>query len=56
MVGKLYKNCDIRPVDKKDIPEKPLGDCINPPPLVPARVKNSNEKCGRYIMILWVTL
>ena len=31
MVGKLLKNGDIRPVNKKDIFEKPLG--VAPTPL-----------------------
>ena len=33
----IEKNGDNRTVNKKDIPEKPQGGCINPP--VPARVK-----------------
>ena len=31
MGGKLLKNGDIRPVNKKDIPEKPQGGCITHP-------------------------
>ena len=36
------KNGDIRPVNKKDITEKPQEGCITPPPPVPARVKPSS--------------
>ena len=45
-MGESYrKNGDVRPVNKKDIPEKPQGGCINPPPPppVPARVKKLSE-------------
>ena len=30
MVGSLLKNGDIRPVNKKDIPEKPMGVASTP--------------------------
>ena len=30
MGGKLYKNCDIQPINRKDIPEKPQGVASTP--------------------------
>ena len=42
-MGESYiKNGDIRPVNKKDIPEKPQGGGLHQPP-VPARVKHPHR-------------
>ena len=43
MGRKLRKHGDIRPVNYKDIPEKPQGSCIPPPLPVPARVRNESQ-------------
>ena len=55
MVGKLRKHGDIRPVNKKDIPEKPQGVASPPPPLpVPARVRNESQiksECVRWMCL-----
>ena len=40
------KNGDNRTVNKKDIPEKPQGGCINPPPLC----RRWLSKCGASII------